>query len=91
MHIFIIIHFLFVIKKILIINYIPFNLDLYSVKLYNLLPTYIPFNLDLYNKFQENNITLNIILSRNIVDIWYCNDEIIYKLWKILKPVINSC
>jgi len=44
----------------------------------------------LYNKFQENNITLNVILSKKITALWFCDDEIIYKLWKILRPVINK-
>ena len=70
-----------------------FNYKIYNRiddKFFSLLPSYIPFNLDLYNKFQENNITLNIILSKKINALWYCDDEIIYKLWKILRPVINK-
>ena len=65
-----------------------FNCETSDYKIIKDLPTYIPFNIDLYNKFQENDITIDMIHSICSVCLWHCDEEWIYNFWIILKPIV---
>ena len=65
-----------------------FNCETSDYKIIKDLPTYIPFNIDLYNKFQENDITIDMIQSICSVCLWHCDEEWIYNFWIILKPIV---
>jgi hypothetical protein len=62
--------------------------DNYNIVKY--LPTHIPFNNEIYNKFNENNITTEMINSKCSECLWHCDQVWIYNLWKILKPTIHK-
>ena len=54
------------------------------------MPTFIPFNNDLFIEFNNKSITKEKLGSNCDVCLWYCKEEWILDLWKILKPKIHE-
>lgn len=67
-----------------------FTCETGNYKIIKDLPTFIPFNIDLYNKFQENNITSDLIKLKCTMCLWHCNEQWIYDFWIIMKPTIHK-
>ena len=73
-----------------ICNKEDFNCIIPDYEIIKFLPSYIPFDSNIYDKFQENNITKDLIISNCDVCLWHCNEVWIYNFWVILKPIINK-